>query len=238
MDVAGVEQLAQLVADAVDDGLEAQRLRRALLDAVDHRELARAPFRLRLGAARLGRALGHLGLEARGEARVGQRHGGLRREQRQQVAVGVVETAERAVDVGIEIAEQLALRDQRRDQARALVDSLRRRRARGAGARTRPARFLEPRRHGLQQRLSVFAARHARAGELEACGRVQHEQHASGAQELGGFVDQERVQLVGAAQRVHAQADVEQALERWAVSAHEPASPASAPRPAHRRGSA
>ena len=57
-----------------------------------------------------------LALEALGEAHVGERDGGLAREHRQQVAVAVVEAAERAVDVGVDVAEQLALHDQRRDR--------------------------------------------------------------------------------------------------------------------------
>ena len=44
-DVAGVEHLAQLVADEVDDGLEVELGGHALLDAVDHRQLARCAAR-------------------------------------------------------------------------------------------------------------------------------------------------------------------------------------------------
>ena len=40
--VAGVEHFAQLVADQVDDGLEVELRRDALLDAVDHRQLGGA----------------------------------------------------------------------------------------------------------------------------------------------------------------------------------------------------
>ena len=38
-DVVGLQHLAQLVADQVDDGLEVERAGDALLDAVDHRHL-------------------------------------------------------------------------------------------------------------------------------------------------------------------------------------------------------
>jgi hypothetical protein len=191
-----------------------------------------------LGAARAGRALGDLGLEAFPGAQVGQCDRGLRRQQRQHIAVGGAEPPGHAVDIGIEIAEQLARRDQRSDQARALVG---RRDSFGPMAqarRTRPARGLEPWRHGLQQDLFILAARHARARQHEARRLFQHEQHPCGTRELAGSVGQERVQLRRAAQRVHAQADVEQALQRWRLSAHGWPSRAAAPRPARRRESA
>ena len=62
----------------------------------------------------------------------------------------------------------------------------------------------------------VLAARHQRAGELQPVRRLQHQQHALGAGELGRLVDQEFVQLGGAAQLVQAQAGVDQPLERLA----------------------
>ena len=67
-----------------------------------------------------------------------------------------------------------------------------------------------------QQRLRVLAARHERTGELQALRRLQHQQHALGAGELGRLVDQEFVQLLAAAQLVQAQAGVDQPLERLA----------------------
>ena len=77
------EHLAQLVAHQVHDGLEVQRARDALLDAVDQRQL---------GCALLGgrRALGHLLLQPLLRAQVGQRHGGLGGQGGQQVTVAVV----------------------------------------------------------------------------------------------------------------------------------------------------
>ena len=41
-DVAGVQQIAQLVAHQIDDALEVERPRHAALDAVDHREFGGA----------------------------------------------------------------------------------------------------------------------------------------------------------------------------------------------------
>ena len=165
--------------------------RHALLDAVDDRELARALLEL----ARV--ALGAPSAPALPTHRdVVERDRGLAREHRQQVAVGFVEAAEGAVDVGVEIAEQLALRDQRRDDARAL------RRAR----RRLPAR-AQARRAGAARLRRATASTHP-AGRVasspcgsseprEPAGRavVEHQQHALRAGELRGFVDQELVQL-------------------------------------------
>ena len=80
----------------------------------------------RIGGLQLLRALRHLLLEALRPLRVVQRHGGLARQHAEQVAIGVVEAAEDAVDVGVEVAQQLLLRDQRRDDARALLELVRR----------------------------------------------------------------------------------------------------------------
>ena len=67
--VAGVEHLAQLVADEVDDGLEVELRGHALLDAVDHGELGVALLGLLQQALRLVE-----------EARVLQRHAHARRD--------------------------------------------------------------------------------------------------------------------------------------------------------------
>ena len=211
--VFAAEDLAQLVAHAVDDGLKVELRGHALLDAVDQRQFARALLGLR-------GALGDLLLQPFAEVNVGQRHGGLGCEHGQQVAVGLGEAAERTFDVGVEVADQFVLRDQRGDQARALIDRLG---ALGAVAQARGARaasLFEPRRHGLQKRLFIFATRHERAGESPALWRFEHQQHPFGAAEFGGFVDQELVQLVGAAQLVQAQAGVDQALEGLAEVGH------------------
>ncbi len=105
-----------------------------------------------LRGAGVGGALGDLLLEAGSEAQVGQRHAGLAGEKREQIAVGVAEAAERALDVGVEEAEHLVLGQQRRDDARALVHA-----AAAFGAVTQAgdaavAGFVEPGRHGSQQR--------------------------------------------------------------------------------------
>ncbi len=88
--------------------------------------------------------------------------------------------------------------------------------AQACGARA--ARFVEPAvMIVLQQRLRVFAAR-ARASRRPRgpSGCVQHEQHALGAGEFGDFVDEEFVQLGGAAQFVQAHPRVDESLERRA----------------------
>ena len=84
------------------------------LDGVDQRQPVVALLELVL--ARGQRALEFCALAA---ARQGG--GGLARQRGQQVAVDTVEAAQPAFDVGVEIAEQLALHHQRRDQAGALV---------------------------------------------------------------------------------------------------------------------
>jgi hypothetical protein len=53
-------------------------------------------------------------------------------------------------------------------------------------------------------------------GTSEPVRRLQHQQHAFGAGELRGFVDQEFMQLRGAAQLVQAQPRIHQPLERLA----------------------
>ena len=68
-DLAGLEHLAQLVADQVDDGLEVELRGHALLDAVDHRQL---------GGALLGFLQQPLRLVE--QARVFQRHAHARRD--------------------------------------------------------------------------------------------------------------------------------------------------------------
>ena len=125
----------------------------------------------RVGRLQLRGALRHLCFEPLRPLRVVQRHGGLRREHAQEVAVGVVEAAERAVDVGVEVAQQPLLRDQRRDEARALVERVRAFGHVAQAGRARAARFVEPRRDRLQQRARVFARRQERAGDPRALGR-------------------------------------------------------------------
>ncbi len=121
-----------------------------------------------------------------------------------------------AFDVGVEVAQQLALRDQWRDQARALVDRVRPvgsvPQARGAG----PACLREPRGDRMEQRPGILALRQQRAGDAQAIRAAQHQQHALGAAEMRCFVDQRLVQGVAVAKRVQAQAGVDQALNEFA----------------------
>ena len=104
-----------------------------------------------------------------------------------------------AFDVDVEVAQQFPLRDQRRDQARALVDPFRSVRpvpqARGTGS----ARLGDPRGECMQQRSGIFAARQQRAGDAQAMRAAQYQQHALGADEMRCFVDQERAQGVAVA---------------------------------------
>ena len=152
-DVVALQNLAQLIADEVDDPLKIERTGHPLLDAVDDGELARALLEF-------GRALRDLALQTSGEAHVGERHGGLRGEHGDEVTVAVVEAAERAIDVAVDVTQELALDDQRRDQMAALLDGRdivgRMAQADGAAA----ARLGQPRCHGFEQRVIVFAFRH------------------------------------------------------------------------------
>ena len=170
----------------------------ALLNAVDHREL--------------GVALGPLTLQLLSDMDVGQCHGCLRRQHRQQVAVGILEAAGSPFDVGVEVAQRLLLRDQRCNQARALVARVRPFRpvpqARGAG----PSCRLEPGGNGMQQRSSIFALRHQRAGDTQAVGAAQHQQNASGAGEMRCFVDQSPVQGVAVTKCVQVQTSADQVV--------------------------
>jgi hypothetical protein len=184
-----------------DDGWKS--VGRDAVDVVDHRQFAGALLELR-------GALGDLGLQPGGKAQVGERNGSLRGEHREQVAVGVVKAAERAFDVAVQVGEQLALGNERRNEARALSRAATRR-ARGARRARAPPR--RARRDGAQQAARVFAGRKQGALHLRALRRVEHEQYALGARELGDFIDQEVAQLNGAAQRVHAHAGVDEALE-------------------------
>ena len=84
-----------------------------------------------------------------------------------------------AVDIGVEVAEQLLAGDQRRDQARALVA---RRGAIGPVAQgRRSASGALPRATGVtacKSACSVFAAPHARAASSKPARHVEHEQDA------------------------------------------------------------
>jgi hypothetical protein len=97
-EIAGPEHLAQLVADQIDDSLEVQRRGHSLLDAVDDRELMGALLELR-GALR------DFLLEAFRKAHIVERDRCLRREEAEQVAVGIAKAPEHAVDVGVQVAD-------------------------------------------------------------------------------------------------------------------------------------
>ena len=149
--ILAAEHLAQLVADPVDDALEVEPGRHALLDAVDQGQLARSLLQLER------EPLGHTG--------AGQGYGRLAGKQGQHVAVGGGEAAVAAFDVGVEEAEPLAAGRQRRDDATALVEFVG---SRGAVSQTRfagAARFAQPGRDGLKQGSVRLAPRHQGAGD-------------------------------------------------------------------------
>ena len=75
------------------------------------------------------------------------------------------------------------------------------------------AGLFEPRRHGAEQCLCVFAAWDARAGELRCGGRFQHEQHALRATQPEGLGDQRAGQRAGVAQPGQAQAGAHECVE-------------------------
>ncbi len=84
--VAGLQHLPQLVADEVDNRLKVERGTHALLDAVDHGELA--------GSSRkLGAALGELAHPAFGEGVAIERGRGRVGERRDQLALGAAEAS-------------------------------------------------------------------------------------------------------------------------------------------------
>ena len=113
-DVAGAEHLAQLVADEVDDGLEAQGRGHAALDAADHGELAGAPLEL-------GCLLGELARLALGDGLAIERDRGGIGKGGEQIAIGATKASLGAVDVGVQEAEHGSA-DQWGDDARALLD--------------------------------------------------------------------------------------------------------------------
>ena len=113
------------------------------------------------------------------------------------VAVAVVEAAERAVDVGVDVAEQLALHDQQGDEMAALGE-----RApapsgvwRRLTARLRRASSS----HGVTVSSSACSSSPVGTSDppmreaLRRVRRFQHQQHALGAGQLRHFVDEELV---------------------------------------------
>ena len=85
--------------------------------------------------------------------------------------------------------------------------------------------WIEVEGDGMQQRSGIFVLRYERAGNAQTIGADQHQQHALGATEMRGFVDQRRVQRVAVAKCLQAQAGVDQAFNepagrRAIASAH------------------
>ena len=119
-------------------------------------------------------------LETPRPLRIVERDGSLRGQHRHQVAVGVAETAERAVDVGVEKSQQPLLRDQRDDERRALVEFVGGFRL-AQNRRASTARFFDHGCNRAQQRRRVFASWQQRTGDAHTRGRLQHQQHALGA---------------------------------------------------------
>ena len=120
-DALGVERLAYLVADEVENRLNVELRGESRLHAVDDRELVRPLLEQRIRRRQLRCPLLDLPLEIRRPLGVVERNGGLTREELEHVAVGVVESAEEAVHVDIQVTQHAPLDNQRRDDARPLA---------------------------------------------------------------------------------------------------------------------
>ena len=166
----------QLVADALDDRLEAEPGGHAVLDAADQRQLAA----LRLELVR----------QRRMAARVVKVGGGPTGEAGQAVEVGGGEAAVAAVDVGIKEAEARAAGADRNDDAAALpalLDALRPvAQLRLAGPRC----FGQPGPEGREQCSWLLAPRQARGGDPEACFIVEQQHRPPGATERSRLGEQ------------------------------------------------
>ena len=130
-----------------------------------------------------------------------------------------MKAAKGAVDVDVDVTQQVALHDQRDDQPAALVERRRafRRVAQLHGAAS--PHLGEPRGYAFQQRALVLAGGHERARDRKRVAlvlRLREQQHALGARELGDLVDQELGELRFALDLVEAQSGVDEALERRA----------------------
>ena len=112
-EVRRIEYFAQLIADQVDDCLEIQLGGEPLLDRIDDRELGVALLEADVGRLQFRRPLFDFVFEALRPLRVVERDCSLAGEHPQQGAVGFTKAPECAVDIDVEIAEQLALRDKR-----------------------------------------------------------------------------------------------------------------------------
>jgi len=104
------------------------------------------------------------------------------------------------------------LRDERRDEARALIDHCR---AVGAVAQARLACFGEPGLDGAQQRVRLLARRHERRcnARRPGGGRLD-QQHAVGADQFGDLLDQELVQRGAVTQFVQPPPGVDEPAKR------------------------
>ena len=148
----------------------------ALLDAVDDGQLGVALLDL-------------LGLTRGGEPR-GVGDGRLLGERRDQVALGGVEPARRAVDVDVEGTDQHAPVEQRRDDARALRDLRRALRAVAQTRATGAPRLVDPGRDRRAQLGGVFAGGQLRGGDGETFGAVEQEQDPARPCQRGDALDE------------------------------------------------
>ncbi len=211
-----MEHFTQFVADGLVDTLQAEFAGERLLHGVDDRQFGGALLERSIGRVQFFGALRDLLFESLRPLRVVECDSRLAGQHAKEVAVGVVEASERTVDVRVEIAQQLFLRDQRRDDPRALLQLRCAFRAIHQADGARAAHVSQFRRDVGQQQLRIFAARNQGTREMQSVGRLQDQQHAFGTRKFRRFVDQELVQLRGAAQFVEAQAGVHQPLERLA----------------------
>ena len=131
-DVAGVEDLAQLVADEVDDRLEVELGGHAFLDAVDHGQFGGALLRFLQQALRLVE-----------EARVLQRHAHARGDGAQQPHVGFAEGVLALVILQVDHAEHAVAAEDRDVDRRNVAWSVPGRRCRRPSAAS-SARVLTP----------------------------------------------------------------------------------------------
>ncbi len=176
-----VERVAHLVADEIEDGLDVELRGEPRLHTVDDGEFVRALLDDGIRCLQLFGAFGHLLLEALRPLRVVKRHGGLAREHAQKVAVGFAEATECAVEIGVQVTQQLALGDQRRDDAGALIEFRCAIWAVGQAHRAHTVHLQQRGRDLLQQPRRVLAARHERACQPRSFRSLQHQQHALGA---------------------------------------------------------
>ena len=212
-EIDAAEHFTQLVTDEVDDGAEVELGREPALDGVDDCQLGVALLEAGVARGELRRALFDLLLEALRPLRVVERDGGLVGEEPQHVAVGLVEAAVDAIHVGVEIAEELRLDDERRDDAQALpqrscayrrVDQVRR----PGAPNVRKVRL-----DLTHEPFRTLAARNQRMRQFALAVEFQYKQHPFRTGELGSLFDDERVKRFSGALSVEAQPRIREALE-------------------------